>query len=114
MQITKDEAKKKIFSLPIAKYLQEAIWTRLFQASKLTRNGQMDWDETVYGLYMASTFVASHNENIKKSKNIDVAINEDHVQKLQSLELFTTDWDAREKELEKTNAPKIEVKGADQ
>ncbi len=92
MQITKKEAKKRIESLPIPQYMQKAIWRRLFTKSKKTRNGVMDWDGTLYGLYMASTYVGSNMKKIKKSKNRVEEINEYHVEQLQNFELITTDF----------------------
>ena len=109
-EVTKEEAKKLVDSLPIPKYLQEAIWSRLFTPSKLTRNGEMDWDGTMWGLYMASTFIASHYKDIQKTRNTTKAVDETVVERLSSLELFTEIWDKREKILEATKAPKMESK----
>jgi len=109
IQVTREQAKKKIESLPIPKYLKEAIWARLFQKSEQTTNGQMDFDGTMWGLFMSSTWIASHMDKVRKG-NQERELDELKIKQLSSLELFTTDWDAREKELEKTNAPKMEVK----
>ena len=108
--VTKEEAKERIESLPLPKYLQDAIWARLFTPSKQTRNGEMDWDGSMWGLYMASTYIATHVSSVQRSKNTTKEVDEGIVERLQSLELFTTKWEKREKELEKTDAVKIEAK----
>ncbi len=108
IKVTREEAKIKIESLPVPKYVQKAIWTRLFTASKFTKNGEMDFDGTMWGLYMASTYIASHYEKIEKGRR-ERAVTDEQYMKLSSLELFTTKWDKKEKETDKTNAQKVEV-----
>lgn len=92
IKITKKEAKKHINALPIPKYMQKTIWKRLFTKSLKTLNGRMDWDGTMYGIYMASTYVGSNMEKIRKSKNRVVPIDSYHIEKLQSFETITTDF----------------------
>jgi len=65
IQVTKKQAKKHIESIPIPQYMQKAIWKRLFTKSKKTLNGDRDWDGTMYGIYMASTYVGSNMEKIR-------------------------------------------------
>src|SRR3990172_903172 len=92
IEVTKKQAKKRINALPIPQYMQKAIWKRLFTKSDKTLNGKMDWDGTLYGIYMASTYVGSNMETIKKSKNRKEEINESHAEILQNFELITTDY----------------------
>jgi len=92
IQVTKKQAKKHIESIPIPQYMQKAIWKRLFTKSAKTLNGDRDWDGTMYGIYMASTFVGSNMEKIKKSKNRVAQIEPQHVEQLQSFETITTDF----------------------
>ena len=90
--ITKKEAKKRIGAIPIPQYMQKAIWKRLFTKSVKTLNGRMDWDGTLYGIYMASTYVGSNMTKIKKSKNRVAEIDVTHVEQLQNFETITTDF----------------------
>lgn len=92
IEVTKSQARKRINALPIPQYMQKAIWKRLFTKSDKTLNGKMDWDGTLYGIYMASTYIGSNTETIKKSKNRKEEINESHVEILQNFELITTDY----------------------
>ena len=92
IKITRKQAKKHVDALPIPAYMRKAIWKRLFTKSAKTLNGQRDWDETMYGVYMASTFVGSNMEKIRKSKNRIVEIEPQHVEQLQSFETITTDY----------------------
>jgi len=92
IQVTKKQAKKHIESIPIPQYMQKAIWKRLFTKSAKTLNGDRDWDGTMYGIYMASTYVGSNMEKIRKSKNRVVEIEPQHVEQLQSFETITTDF----------------------
>jgi len=92
IQITKKQAKKHIKALPIAQYMKKAIWKRLFTKSQKTLNGKMDWDGTLYGIYMASTYVGSNMETIKKSTNRVVEIDISHIEQLQNFETITTDF----------------------
>lgn len=107
--VTKEQAKEFVESLPIPKYMQKAVWDRLFTKSQHTRNGDMDWDGSLWGIYMASTYIASHYDKVTKGRK-DKEIDDEQRQKLATFETFTTAWDAREKELENTNAKKVEVK----
>lgn len=109
VKITKEEAKKFVEVLPFPKYMQEAIWTRLFKESKETQNGKMDWDETLWGIYMSATYIASHSETLKKGRK-EKEINDEYRVKLSAVETFSETWDEREKLYEKQNAPKVEVK----
>lgn len=92
IEVTKTQARKRINALPIPQYMQKAIWKRLFTKSDKTMNGKMDWDGTLYGIYMASTYIGSNVETIKKSKNRKEEINESHAEILQNFELITTDY----------------------
>ena len=92
IKITRKQAKKHIDALPIPQYMQKAIWKRLFAKSAKTLNGHRDWDETMYGIYMASTFVGSNVEKLKKSKNRTVEVEPQHVEQLQNFETITTDY----------------------
>jgi len=92
IKITRKQAKKHIDALPIPQYMQKAIWKRLFTKSAKTLNGHRDWDETMYGIYMASTFVGSNMEEIRKSKNRVAQIEPQHVEQLQNFETITTDF----------------------
>ncbi len=92
IKITRKQAKKHVDALPIPAYMRKAIWKRLFTKSQKTLNGQRDWDETMYGVYMASTYVGSNMEKIRKSKNRVVEIEPQHVEQLQSFETITTDY----------------------
>ncbi len=109
VKITKEEAKKLVTILPFPKYMQEAIWKRLFTESTQTSNGKMDWDETLWGVYMSATYIASHVENLPKGKK-DKEINDEYRVKLSAVETFSETWDKREELFEKQNAPKIEAK----
>ena len=92
IQITRKQAKKHVDAIPIPQYMRKAIWRRLFTKSQKTLNGKMDWDGTLYGIYMASTYVGSNMEKIRKSKNRVVEIEPQHVEQLQSFETITTDF----------------------
>jgi hypothetical protein len=92
IKITRKQAKKHIEALPIPQYMQKAIWKRLFTKSAKSLNGQRDWDETMYGIYMASTYVASNMKKIRKSKNRVAEIEPQHVEQLQNFETITTDY----------------------
>ena len=92
IKITRKQAKKHVDALPIPSYMRKAIWKRLFAKSAKSLNGQKDWDETMYGVYMASTYVGSNMEKIRKSKNRVVEIEPQHVEQLQSFETITTDY----------------------
>lgn len=107
--ITETEAKKFVEVLPYPKYMQQAIWTRLFTKSAQTSNEKMDWDGTLWGIYMASTYIASHHEEMAKGRR-SVQIDDDMRQRLSTVETFSETWDKREELLEKKNAPKIEAK----
>ena len=108
-KVTKEEAKILVEALPISKYLREAIWERLFTPSKKTMNGEMDWDGTMWGLYMAATYIASNNTEIQKSRRSTKSVDEEIVERLSSVQLFQQVWEEREKILEKSNAPKVEI-----
>lgn len=92
IKITRKNAKKHVDALPIPQYMRKAIWKRLFTKSVKTLNGHRDWDETMYGIYMASTYVGSNMERIKKSKNRFAEIEPQHVEQLQNFETITTDY----------------------
>ena len=92
IKITRKQAKKHVDALPIPAYMRKAIWKRLFAKSAKSLNGQRDWDETMYGVYMASTYVGSNMEKIRKSKNRVVEMEPQHVEQLQSFETITTDY----------------------
>jgi len=92
IKITRKQAKKHVDALPIPAYMRKAIWKRLFAKSAKSLNGQRDWDETMYGVYMASTYVGGNMEKIRKSKNRVVEIEPQHVEQLQSFETITTDY----------------------
>ena len=109
-KVTREEAEVLVNSLPVAEYLKKAIWTRLFEPSKKTRNGKMDWDGTMWGIYMASTFIASNVEVVKKSNRSQKAVDDRMVEKLSKLEMFSDIWDKREEVLAKSKATKLEVK----
>ena len=109
VKITKEEAKKFVEILPFPKYMQEAVWTRLFTESKETQNGKMDWDETLWGIYMSATYIASHSDTLKKGRK-EKEINDEYRVKLSAVETFSETWDKREQEYEKLEAKKLEVK----
>ena len=109
VKITKEEAKKFVEILPFPKYMQEAVWERLFTESKETQNGKMDWDETLWGIYMSATYIASHEDTLKKGRK-EKEINDEYRVKLSAVETFSETWDKREELFEKQNAPKIEAK----
>lgn len=92
IKITRKQAKKHIDALPIPQYMRKAIWKRLFTKSAKTLNGHRDWDETMYGIYMASTYIGSNMEKIRKSKNRVAQIEPQHVEQLQNFETITTDF----------------------
>ena len=89
IKVTFDEAKQKVGTLPIAKYLQDAVIEQL----------KVDQDGTMWGVYMACTWVGSHLDQIQKGKRV-LQLNEVKSTQLQSLQLLTTDWEAKEKESE--------------
>lgn len=107
ISITEEEAKKFVSILPFPKYMQEAIWTRLFEESTETQNGKMDWDETLWGIYMSATYIASHSDTLKKGRK-EKEINDEYRVKLSAVETFSETWDKREQEYEKLEAKKIE------
>jgi len=108
-KVTKEEAEVLVNALPLAKYLKDAIWARLFTPSKQTRNGEMDWDGTMWGIYMASTFIASNQVEVQKSRHSMKEVNEEIVERLSNVDTFRDVWANREKILEEAKAPKVEV-----
>lgn len=113
-QISKAEAQVLVYGLPMRKYLQDAIWDRLFTKSKLTDNGRMDWDGTMWGIYMAATYIASHAASIQRSTNRVAAVDVEMVEKLSTVETYHAVWDKREKLMEQDKArqaKKVEVLG---
>ena len=108
--VTQSEARKLVEALNMPKYLKAAIWKRLFASSKKTENGKMDWDGTMWGIYMAATYVASHEKAVSRSLNTTQDMNEDLMQKLAMVETYTTVWDQREKILAETGSDQLSVK----
>lgn len=110
-RLTKAQAKKRISLLPLPRYLQEAVEARLFESSTLTANGEMDWDGSMYGVYMAATYIASHADEVAKSRKSTKPMDEYMIQQLSKVENFSLNWAKREKELERQNAPRIARRG---
>lgn len=106
--VTKPEAETVINHMDMEKYLKNAVLERLTTPSHQTANGRMDMDNTLYGVYMAMTYVGTHSTSVAKSKNISVDVNVNHVSKLQDINTLRDAWDLREKELENTDAIKVE------
>lgn len=98
MKVTKEEARRRVWLMPMYRYEKRAIWDRLFFTERTT--GKRDWDGTMWGVYMAATYVASHSAEVPKgrhAKEVDTAM----MERLSDVSSFTLDWDKREKELEK-------------
>lgn len=88
-RLTIDEARKVVYGLQYPKYLKDAVWARLFQDSTSTANGYMDWDGTMWGIYMAATYIASHKSSIAKSTNLEREVDMGLVSKLSNIHTFT-------------------------
>ena len=106
--VTKAEAEHVISNLRMEEYLKRAVSERLHRPSHATESGRVDWDDTLYGIYMSMTYVGSNVDSVQRSKNISVDVNVNHVSKLQDINTLRQAWDLREKELESTNAIKME------
>ena len=107
-KLTKDEAEHVIQNLlPFPKYIRELVWKRLIAKSKQTDNGKSDWDGTMYGVYMAATYVATHAN--PRSSHGRVGLSPKEYQELSDVRTFSIDWDKREKELEQLEAAKLKV-----
>ena len=108
-EITLKVAKKRIAMLPLAPFVIKAVNDRLTTESTETANGKMDFDGTMYGVYMAGTYVASHNQLYQTVRFGKRPIPLSSQIQLADIRTYTQDWDAREKELEAANAEKIKV-----
>ena len=100
MKIDKEEAKQLISMIPVPKYLRQAIWDRLFEKSTKTRNGKMDWDSTLYGVYMAATYVSTHKSTLSGKRDSTYPITMNNATKISDAMVWTDTWDVREKKLQ--------------
>ena len=101
--ITKEQASQMISKLPVAKYVQMAVAQKLFGIGFTE-----DWDGTMWGLYMASTWVGTHMEHLPDRKKVremraDVKIS------LQAVETYSEMWDKRESLKADESSKKLEV-----
>ena len=108
-KVTKEEAEVLIHALPYAKYVKLEILARLHRKSSESRNGKSDWDGTMWGVYMAATYVGSHaTELAKGNKTVEM---QPHISaELKMVEPIQSVWEMREKLLESSKAKKIEAK----
>ena len=92
--VSEEKAKIMIGELPVPMYIQLEIAKKLFGYETYAHN--KDWDGTMWGLYMASTWVATHMEKIK-DRNMVREIRPEATLSLKAIETFSEMWDRREK-----------------
>lgn len=109
IQVTTAETNQLLLGMKIEKYLQNAIQNRLHTPSLKTQDGKKDWDGTLFGIYMAMTYIGSNIRMVQKTRNLTVELQTRHVEKLLNVNTLRDAWDQREKELEAQNAPKVTV-----
>lgn len=110
MRVTKKEAEHIVLDLlPVYPFVREEVWNRLNSKSKQTQNGKTDWDGTMHGIFMASTYVSAHSKDIR-NKHGRVGLSDIEYRTLSDVQTFHADWDAREKELERLEAQRIQAR----
>ena len=107
IKVTIAQAKSIISHLKIAKYMQEAIENRLFVKSTRTFNGKMDFDGTLYGVYMAMTYVGTHTEEMQMSRNRMTTVNIAQTMKMQALETLQDGYASYQKQTKESKKPKV-------
>lgn len=100
-KITLAVAKKRIDLMGFLPFVANALKARLTEPSKLTQNGKMDWDGTMFGVYMAGSFLGSRNLEFSTVSAGKRRITPNAQIALTSISTYTQDWDAREKEMDR-------------
>ena len=101
IKVNVDQAKSIISFLKIPQYIQASIQSRLFTESLKTYNGKMDFDGTLYGVYMAMTYVGTHMQDIQMSKNRITSVNLTQTMKMQALETLQDGYADYKKQVKK-------------
>ena len=100
--ITKDQAVKIISQIPVAKYVQMGVARKLFGWD----GHSADWDGTMWGVYMASTWIGTHMHQLQDRKKVRDIVAKD-VANLQAIETYSEMWDKREAVWDSVDAKRV-------